>query len=89
MTATGLRFPAVRPSLGRLAHIRAVLAARIWMQDNDTWTESQPWWNRERRLRADQSRRRAGRARGGRGGPLAVAWPAAPTRGRSGRSRRS
>lgn len=29
MTATGLGFPALRPSLGRLAHVRAVLAARL------------------------------------------------------------
>src|SRR5229473_2330632 len=28
LTATGLGYPATRPSLGRLAHIRAVLAAR-------------------------------------------------------------
>jgi hypothetical protein len=71
MTATGLRFPAVRPALGRLAHIRAVLAARIWMQDNDTWTEGQPWWHSERRLRAD-------RPAAGRGGHVADAeihWP--------------
>ena len=29
MAATGLGFPAVRPALARLAHIRAVLAVRI------------------------------------------------------------
>ena len=32
MAATGLRFPASRPALGRLAHIRAVLAARLWLE---------------------------------------------------------
>jgi hypothetical protein len=71
MTATGLRFPAVRPALGRLAHIRAVLAARIWMQDSDTWADGQPWWHSERRLRAD-------RPAAGRGGHVADAeihWP--------------
>src|ERR1700730_12255469 len=31
MTATGLGFPATRPSLARLAHIRAVLAAPLWL----------------------------------------------------------
>ena len=31
MTATGLGFPATRPSLGRLAHLRAILAARLWL----------------------------------------------------------
>src|SRR5579862_5418343 len=30
MAATGLGYPASRPALGRLAHIRAVLAARLW-----------------------------------------------------------
>jgi hypothetical protein len=31
MAATGLGFPATRPALGRLAHLRAILAARLWM----------------------------------------------------------
>jgi hypothetical protein len=54
MTATGLRFPATRPSLGRLAHIRAVLAARLWLQANPVWNDAHAWWHSERRLRADQ-----------------------------------
>jgi hypothetical protein len=53
MTATGLGFPATRPALGRLAHIRAVLAARIWMQASPAWHAGQAWWQSERRLRAD------------------------------------
>jgi hypothetical protein len=53
MGETGLGFPAVRPALGRLAHIRAVLAARLWMQDGPAWPTGQPWWHSERRLRAD------------------------------------
>ena len=32
IAATGLGFPATRPALTRLAHIRAVLAARLWLQ---------------------------------------------------------
>src|SRR4029077_13751511 len=32
MAATGLGFTALRPPLGRLAHIRAVLAARLWLE---------------------------------------------------------
>jgi hypothetical protein len=52
MTATGLGFSATRPALGRLAHIRAVLAARIWMQASPAWAGGQPWWHSERRLRA-------------------------------------
>jgi len=54
MTATGLGFPATRPALGRLAHIRAVLAARIWMQASPAWRNGQAWWHSERRLRAAQ-----------------------------------
>ena len=54
MTATGLGFPAVRPSLGRLAHIRAVLAARLWLQAGQVWGDGRAWWHSERRLRADQ-----------------------------------
>ncbi len=54
MTATGLRFPATRPSLGRLAHIRAVLAARLWLAATPAWESAYAWWHSERRLRADQ-----------------------------------
>jgi hypothetical protein len=54
MTATGLGFPATRPALGRLAHIRAVLAARSWLQASPAWAAGQGWWHSERRLRAAQ-----------------------------------
>jgi len=53
MTATGLRYPATRPSLGRLAHIRAVLAARLWLAATPAWGQGRAWWHSERRLRAD------------------------------------
>jgi hypothetical protein len=54
MAATGLGYPAVRPALGRLAHIRAVLAARLWLAASPAWADGQAWWHSERRLRADQ-----------------------------------
>ena len=54
MAATGLGFPATRPALARLAHSRAVLAARLWLASGQVWTESQAWWHSERRLRADR-----------------------------------
>jgi len=54
MTATGLGFPAIRPALGRLAHLRAILAARLWLQASPTWNDGQAWWHSERRLRAAQ-----------------------------------
>jgi hypothetical protein len=53
MSATGLGFPATRPALGRLAHIRAVLAARLWLSASPGWANGQAWWHSERRLRAD------------------------------------
>ena len=52
MTAAGFRYPATRPSLARLAHIRAVLAARLWLAGSPAWARARPWWNSERRLRA-------------------------------------
>jgi hypothetical protein len=52
MTATGLGFPATRPALARLAHIRAVLAARLWLARGQAWQDRQAWWHSERRLRA-------------------------------------
>jgi len=53
MTETGLGFPATRPALGRLAHIRAVLAARLWLQASPAWATGYAWWHSERRLRAE------------------------------------
>ena len=52
MTETGLGFPATRPALARLAHIRAVLAARLWLQASPAWRDGQAWWHSERRLQA-------------------------------------
>ena len=37
MTAAGFSYPARRPSLARLAHIRAVLAARLWLSASPAW----------------------------------------------------
>jgi hypothetical protein len=52
MAVTGLGFAATRPPLGRLAHIRAVLAARLWLEASPAWPLGQAWWHSERRLRA-------------------------------------
>jgi hypothetical protein len=54
MAATGLGFRAGPPALGRLAHLRAILAARLWMEASPAWHDGQPWWHSERRLRAGQ-----------------------------------
>jgi hypothetical protein len=71
MSETGLGFPVVRPALGRLAHIRAVLAARIWMRDSGAWAEWQPWWQSERRMYASQP----AAGRGGHMPDAEVHWP--------------
>src|SRR5450755_2132067 len=52
MKATGLGYPANRPVLGRLAHIRAVLAVRLWLQASEVYQDGRAWWRSERRIRA-------------------------------------
>jgi hypothetical protein len=54
MAAAGLGFPATSPALCRLAHIRAVLAARLWLARGQAWRDGQAWWHSERRLRTAQ-----------------------------------
>jgi hypothetical protein len=52
MEAAGFGYPARRPPLARLDHIRAVLAARLWLASSPAWAQARPWWNSERRIRA-------------------------------------
>ena len=52
MDAAGFGYPARRPPLARLAHIRAVLAARLWLASSPAWAQARPWWQSERRIRA-------------------------------------
>jgi len=52
MTAVGHPWPARAPSLSRLAHVRAVLAARLWLQGSPAWQQGGGWWRSERRIRA-------------------------------------
>ena len=71
MAVTGLGYPATRPAVSRLAHIRAVLAARLWLQAGHVYRDGRAWWRGERRIRA---------AIGGRAGPVHVPdaevhWP--------------
>ena len=60
MAATGLKYHAERPALGRLAHIRAVLAARLWLASGQAWHEGQAWWHSERRLNTGRPRNAGG-----------------------------
>jgi hypothetical protein len=56
LTAAGMRqvghqWKAAPPPLARLAHIRAVLAARMWLEAGEAWKAGRAWWRCERRLR--------------------------------------
>jgi hypothetical protein len=53
MTACGLAYPAARPPLARLDHLRAVLAARLWFTASPAWDQHQAWWQSERRIRRE------------------------------------
>ena len=52
MKPTGRAYPATRPAIGRLAHIRAVLAVRLWLQAGHAYQDGRAWWRSERRIRA-------------------------------------
>ena len=60
MATVGLKYAAGRPPLSRLAHIRAVLAARLWLSGVPAWTQWQPWWQSERRIRLGRPRSATG-----------------------------
>jgi hypothetical protein len=52
MRLLGLPYAAKEPSVSRLAHIRAVLAVRLWLQSGEVYQQGQAWWRSERRIRA-------------------------------------
>jgi hypothetical protein len=52
LAACGPAYPARPPALARLAHIRAVLAARLWLEAAPGYAEGGAWWRSERRIRA-------------------------------------
>jgi hypothetical protein len=52
MRLLGLPYAAKEPSVSRLAHIRAVLAVRLWLQAGEVYQEGRAWWRSERRIRA-------------------------------------
>ena len=56
MQAAGLGFPARRPPLARLAHIRAVLAVRIALEHGEPFRAGAAWWGSERRIRSAAAR---------------------------------
>jgi hypothetical protein len=79
MRQVGHKWEAFPPPLARLAHIRAVLAARIWLENGEAWKAGRAWWRCERRIR--DGRTAAGQ------GHLADAealWPSIPGSPRAG-----
>jgi hypothetical protein len=52
MRLLGLPYAAREPSVSRLAHIRAVLAVRLWLQSGEAYQQGRAWWRSERRIRA-------------------------------------
>jgi hypothetical protein len=70
LAVTGQPYSATRPALGRLTHIRAVLAIRLSLQDSQAWQHGRAWWRSERRIRAA-----AGAIRTGHLPDAEVSWP--------------
>ncbi len=52
MRLLGRAYTATEPSVTRLAHIRAVLAVRLWLESGELYRQQQAWWRSERRIRA-------------------------------------
>jgi hypothetical protein len=71
LAVTGLRFAPGQPALARLAHLRAVLAARLALEASPAGQAGQPWWRSERRIRAAIG----GRVGGGHIPDAEAGWP--------------
>jgi hypothetical protein len=80
MRQVGHQWEAAPPPLARLAHIRAVLAARIWLEDDETWRAGRAWWRCERRLRGE----RPGVGQPGHVPDAEILWPSVPGSPRAG-----
>jgi hypothetical protein len=74
LAVTGQRYAPGRPALGRLAHIRAVLAIRLSLQDSEAFRDGRAWWRSERRIRAAAG----GRVGTGHVPDAEVSWPDLP-----------
>jgi hypothetical protein len=55
MRTVGPKWEAAPPALARLAHIRAALAARMWLEADADWANWRAWWRSERRIRDRRS----------------------------------
>jgi hypothetical protein len=74
LAVTGQRYAPARPALSRLAHIRAVLAIRLSLEDSDAYRQGRAWWRSERRIRAAAG----GKVGGGHVPDAEVSWPEVP-----------
>ena len=63
MDDTGLDYRPGPPSLGRVQHVRALLAVRLALQAGPDWQQHRPWWQSERRIRRKGPVRRSAPAR--------------------------
>ncbi len=52
LAACGLTYAPAQPALSRLAHIRAVAAARMALEATAAYRQAEPFWRCERRIRA-------------------------------------
>jgi hypothetical protein len=74
LQVTGLRYAPSRPALARLAHIRAVVAIRLSLEDSDAYRDGRAWWRSERHIRAAIS----GRSGSTHVPDAEVSWPDVP-----------
>jgi hypothetical protein len=74
LAVTGQHYASSRPALGRLAHIRAVFAVRLSLQDSEPYRDGRAWWRSERRIRAAAG----GHVGGGHVPDAEVSWPDLP-----------
>ena len=81
LAVTGQRYAPARPALARLAHIRAVLAVRLSLEDSAAFRDGQAWWRSERRIRAAAG----GQVGGGHVPDAEVFWPDVAGSGYAGR----
>ena len=74
LAAAGLDLPPTPPSLGRLAHLRAVAAVRLSLESGPAWSEGHAHWRSERKIRHAM----AGRLPAGHVPDAEVSWPDVP-----------
>jgi hypothetical protein len=80
MRQVGHPWTATEPPLARLAHIRAVLATRLWLESTGQWKTGRASWRSERDIRAD----RPGVGQPGHVPDGEITWPDIPGSPRSG-----